>query len=765
MSVSKNYLTKTNVLEAISISKLIVNDNLVGKRLSNSDEEKGNLEKYNQNVKSKIEVFKNKYGGNTPNKLLRLFLNDYLVKKGYADKFETKGFPYYGQIINPYVWAAITKKDNTYSSGKTSFFPQLYILINNLDIHFGFCYGNYVKTDDKCVNIVKSDNRIKQQLLDISNQNREIHVFSSYDQINNINNPELKFNNFQDIDDNWTKDVHVIDIIKETEISDDIDEKISQTLDGLFELLLKTSEIEHPDSIKTEVKQIKNEYPIISRLLSNKKQVIFYGPPGTGKTYQANNFIHSSGIQGYDLLKETLSDQRIFSVTIYEPRDGRVRELKEGETFKYIWNDENSKNSGSRGGRNYQNFFEEIQEGDIAFAYTAVEPKGYTTIVKCTQKSADYLIFEIIKQFKGPRYKQIKESPLFVNSRLRAGTMSFSLLKLSEKDIKAIMALSNEISPNILGINFEPSKEMKKNTQFVTFHPSFAYEDFIEGLRPVTDENGKISYNIEDGIFKKISYDAFNVLLDHAGLNVSWEESTDIPDLTSKDKEILKKLAPKVPFYLIIDEINRGDMSRIFGELITLLEADKRYCEDNELVTTLPYSKNKFAIPPNLYIIGTMNTADKSIALVDIALRRRFGFIEMMPDYNVLEKNLTSSDKKIQEIYDLAILVLKNINENILKNYDRDHQIGHSYLLKLKESKSRSDAIENLCFIWYYEILPLMQEYFYDSPKKLKQVIGDGFIEIENHSFSCKDHLEGEIFIKTLQKMVMSEKILPETEE
>lgn len=121
-------------------------------------------------------------------------------------------------------------------------------------------------------------------------------------------------------------------------------------------------------------------------------------------------------------------------------------------------------------------------------------------------------------------------------------------------------------------------------------------------------------------------------------------------------------------------------------------------------------------------------------------------------------ETLVNEDKDIKEVFDLSIQALKKVNENILKTYDRDHQIGHSYLLKLKDSKSRNDAIEDFRFIWYYEILPLMQEYFYDAPAKLKQVLGNEFIVVENRSFSFIDNLEGEEFIKTIQRVVNSEK-------
>jgi len=166
--------------------------------------------------------------------------------------------------------------------------------------------------------------------------------------------------------------------------------------------------------------------------------------------------------------------------------------------------------------------------------------------------------------------------------------------------------------------------------------------------------------------------------------------------------------APK--YYLIIDEINRGNISNILGELITLLEKDKRLTEKNEIITTLPYSKEPFAVPPNLYIIGTMNTADRSIALLDIALRIRFGFMEIEPDYKALQ------DKNIEGI-NLAKL-LEELNKKIVKSIDKDHRIGHSYFLKVEN-------IEDLKFVWYYEVIPLLEEYFYGNTNELKKVIGD----------------------------------------
>ena len=147
-----------------------------------------------------------------------------------------------------------------------------------------------------------------------------------------------------------------------------------------------------------------------------------------------------------------------------------------------------------------------------------------------------------------------------------------------------------------------------------------------------------------------------------------------------------------------------------------------------------------------------MNTADKSIALIDIALRRRFGFIELMPDYDLLATLFEDVPDDVRPITDLSLSLLQNINSRILSMYDRDHQIGHSYLVHLKESRSRAEAIETLRFAWYYEIIPLLQEYFFDSPKKLKEIIGDRFVSIDGeYGFTFTPELSGEQFIDALE--------------
>jgi hypothetical protein len=209
---------------------------------------------------------------------------------------------------------------------------------------------------------------------------------------------------------------------------------------------------------------------------------------------------------------------------------------------------------------------------------------------------------------------------------------------------------------------------------FVTFHQSFSYEDFVEGIRP-TPVADAISYPVVPGVFKRICH---------------------VAD-TDRSK----------PYVLIIDEINRANISKVFGELITLIEEDKRLGADNALTVTLPYSGERFGIPPNLYIIGTMNTADRSIALLDIALRRRFDFEEIAPKPSLLSAPI--------EGVDLCEL-LTVINQRIEFLVDRDHRIGHAYLLKVQ-------SLADLQQVFARKIIPLLQEYCYDDWGKIVSIL------------------------------------------
>lgn len=242
----------------------------------------------------------------------------------------------------------------------------------------------------------------------------------------------------------------------------------------------------------------------------------------------------------------------------------------------------------------------------------------------------------------------------------------------------------------------------RNQIKFCTFHQSYGYEEFVEGLK----SDGKGNFVTEDGILKRIAFNAAYEALKDEFKNdeQTYEEKKEkVKKYINREKSF--KEASK--YVLIIDEINRGNISKIFGELITLLEEDKRIGTSNQVAVNLPYTKEIFCLPNNLYIIGTMNTSDKSIALIDSALRRRFTFEEIMPDPEILDEvDGIELDK-----------LLSAINERVEFLCDRDHLIGHAYFSNAKNSSDVVDIITK-------KVVPLLQEYFYNDNEKVGMVLG-----------------------------------------
>jgi GTPase subunit of restriction endonuclease len=264
--------------------------------------------------------------------------------------------------------------------------------------------------------------------------------------------------------------------------------------------------------------------------------------------------------------------------------------------------------------------------------------------------------------------------------------------------------------------------ELKGNNriEFITFHQSYGYEEFIEGIKPIvsneddeaeneSENSQEIKYEIVDGIFKKFCDEARK----------------------AQDKE-------NNEYVFIIDEINRGNISKIFGELITLIEPTKRSGKKECISTKLPYSKEEFTVPDNVYIIGTMNTADRSIALMDTALRRRFKFEEMLTDYHLLE-DIFVEDKGTK--VNIGAM-LKVINERIEYLYDREHTIGHAVFLEKMENDKIDIDINKLENIFKKNIIPLLQEYFYEDYDKIRIVLGDNAKDEDEQFISAVSILE-----------------------
>lgn len=232
---------------------------------------------------------------------------------------------------------------------------------------------------------------------------------------------------------------------------------------------------------------------------------------------------------------------------------------------------------------------------------------------------------------------------------------------------------------------------------FVTFHQSYGYEEFVEGLRPILEGDagsGEIQYEIRPGVFKELCRKA--------------------------------RLAPGERFAMVIDEINRGNISKIFGELITLIEPDKREGAENAVSVTLPYSGERFSVPANVDIIGTMNTADRSLALLDTALRRRFDFVPVMPDARD-EPGAPLAGLRVGsggQVIDIPRL-LSAINERVEALYDRDHCIGHAYFTPLAQVPDGDDRLVALEQMFSNRILPLLEEYFFEDWQKIRLVLAD----------------------------------------
>ncbi len=398
------------------------------------------------------------------------------------------------------------------------------------------------------------------------------------------------------------------------------------------------------------------------------------------------------------------------------------------------------------------------------------------------QRSEDYRMSKSVK-FKEIPLNQILYGP--------PGTgKTYSTINKALEILDPAFLQESDLDRATVKQRFDELKEQGR-VSFVTFHQSFAYEDFVEGLK-ADSEGDSIQYFVEPGIFKSIcdkadtnqsssSLDeAIERLMEKAsqaevvmktatGLEFgvtyrggrtfrikpfSSDKGVDYPanidsvrsiyrgaDSSkvynpSYVKGILEYLRQEYalgidsntgneskPYVLIIDEINRGNIASIFGELISLVEDSKRKGRPEALEVKLPYSKELISVPENLYIIGTMNTADKSLAQVDVALRRRFSFEEMMPKPKILEKLESIDGIEVAQL-------LKVINQRIELLYDREHTVGHSFFLPL----TKEPTLDKLAHIFETQIMPLLEEYFFEDWEKIRQVLGD---HLKSNSTEC----------------------------
>jgi len=390
-----------------------------------------------------------------------------------------------------------------------------------------------------------------------------------------------------------------------------------------------------------DVPRIKKEIMPINQIL--------YGPPGTGKTYHLKTELfprytaRESSVTKDDFVKEIVGDLswwKVVALVLKEMKAGKVSDIREHKFLKV-------KESLSNSNTVKQTIWGQLQAHTVEECVAVNVKRKMTPLIFFKDENSNWRLDE-------QGYEQVEEE---------------------------ISSILEEIN------NFESKKDKEiKRYEFVTFHQSYAYEDFIEGIKPVMEEgsDGDIQYEIKDGLFKKLCQRAGN--------------------------------DPSNSYAIFIDEINRGNVSSIFGELITLIEDDKRLGSENAMTATLPYSRSIFGVPRNVHIYGTMNTADRSVEALDTALRRRFSFLEMLPDSSKLEVSVEGI--RLSEL--LTIL-----NDRIEVLVDRDHTIGHAFFINDKNLDDLRNTFAN-------KVIPLLQEYFYGDYGKMEMVIGSAFFEVKD---------------------------------
>ncbi|MFU0934073.1 McrB family protein [Kluyvera cryocrescens] len=425
---------------------------------------------------------------------------------------------------------------------------------------------------------------------------------------------------------------------------------VNMAIWDLYELLQERNNEKKQEKVPGNTSTASNGLTNIMLPQHSPINMIYFGPPGTGKTFKLQQKMNEYTSQAapadldawLDSRLEALNWMQVITLVLLDlGKRAKVRQMTEHQWFqrKALLNGRSSNFS--------QTAWATLQSFTIP---------GSTTVA----------------------YKGRREPAIFD----KTADSEWFLVESQLEQVDELLFLYAELQQG------PKSAEAIQRFAVVTFHQSYGYEEFIEGIRARSDESGNISYPIEPGIFMRLCQRA--------------------------------NADPAHRYAIFIDEINRGNISKIFGELISLIEVDKRAGMSNAMSLQLSYSGDHFSVPGNVDIIGAMNTADRSLALMDTALRRRFDFVEMMPDLSLL------SGSKVKGI-ELESL-LEKLNSRIEALYDREHTLGHAFFMPVKNALDVGDeeaAFKQLKIAFQKKIIPLLQEYFFDDWNKIRLLLAD----------------------------------------
>lgn len=489
----------------------------------------------------------------------------------------------------------------------------------------------------------------------------------------------------------------------------------------------KTDKVSNNDVDENTYIEDLNEYEKYVDLLNFNPNLILYGPPGTGKTFATQKIIeafekdfnkgeyisfediekegrakfitfhqsysYEEFIEGIrpELSNDTESDGN--SKLKYKIEDGVLKKISNATSRQYLKDESN------------KNIIDEIRDSSkiwkVSLGSRKFEDNIYTDCKKNNDIAVGWLNNESLENLT---YDEIFDK--LENEREEGDSKPIN-------DASSLDAIVNEMNNGDIVLIYNSPTEIRdigvvKSDYYYKEGVDYPHRRKVTWIKEFDKPVSIYDYNGQKRLTLKTIYELTR--LNFSDIKNIIQENSDEDTSNKANEQYIK------PYYLIIDEINRGNISKIFGELITLIEKDKR----NDLSCVLPYSQKPFTIPENLYLIGTMNTADPSIAVIDTALRRRFTFVEVEPNITVFDDPSIDTTPEINNI-DLAKL-LETLNKIITEKIDRDHRIGHSYFMNLF-------TLNDLYNTWYYRILPLLTEYFYDDLETLKTVIGDKFYD------------------------------------